>query len=145
MPSITIPIGPHGPIIEFMVGLSLPRSMALKEAGLDAPNPISLRGLIDTGASVTCIDPEALLPLSLVPTGTMPIVTPSTGNTPHLCNQYDVGIMIYHPEKQIFVFNMPIIESRLRSFGYDALVGRDVLEKCLLVYNGADATCTLSF
>jgi hypothetical protein len=101
------------------------------------PNPVRVRGLIDTGASSTCIDsgslqsariasPAAsgasstcidsgsLAPLGLTPTGTISMMTPWTGATPHVCNQYDI-------------------------------IGRDILAQCLFVYDGQAGNFSLAF
>ena len=36
----------------------------------------------------------------------------------------------------VFVPNLPITESNLTGLGIQALIGRDVLSKCVLIYNG---------
>ena len=40
---------------------------------------------------------------------------------------------------------MPVLETHLRSQGIDGLIGRDVLQKCNLVYNGQLNLFTLSY
>ncbi len=47
------------------------------------PNPVAVKGLVDTGASCTVIDPTVVQRLGLTPTGSTMILTPSTGSTPH--------------------------------------------------------------
>ena len=73
MPHISLPISPSGPTLEFFVAASVPRAEALKKAGLPVPAPILVKGLIDTGASCTSIDPSILKALGLVSTGTIPV------------------------------------------------------------------------
>lgn len=107
-----------------------------------------LRALIDTGASCTCVDPAKIAPLGLTPTGNIPILTPSTGSTPHFANQYDVALVIGGPTASSaphVVDTVAITESHLAIQGIDALIGRDILKDCLLTYNGSTGLYTLAF
>jgi len=90
MPYLTQPFGQDGALIDLDVGLSLPRQQALKKAGQPIPAAVRVRGLVDTGASLTAVDLTTLQALHLTPTGTTGVVTPTTGTTPHQLNQYDV-------------------------------------------------------
>ena len=82
-----------GPTLDVFVAVSSLRHQALLSANSPVPNPLPVRALIDTGASMTCVDPS---------------------------------------------------ETNLASFGYEVLIGRDVLNKCLLVYNGPLAVFSLA-
>jgi len=48
MPHLSLPITAAGPVLDFYVGVSIPREGALKQAGKPVPNPVLVRGLIDT-------------------------------------------------------------------------------------------------
>ncbi|KAF3978010.1 MAG: hypothetical protein HFP77_04015 [Methylococcales symbiont of Iophon sp. n. MRB-2018] len=145
MPCLTFNLDQNGPLLELMVGVSQPRLEALKKAGEIAPEPVRVRGLIDTGASCTCIDPSVIQSLKLPPTGSVGISTPSTGSSQHTCNQYDVSIGLIHPDLVYTIHVLPVIESQLSKQGIYALIGRDVLSNCLLVYNGHINAYTLAF
>jgi predicted aspartyl protease len=132
----------NGPVIELFVGLSIHRYTALQQANVQAPPPIFARALIDTGASCTAVDPMVIQRLALPATGTAAVHTPSTGGNPHTCNQYDVSLWL--PSAQNIKFTIPVIESRLAALGLDVLLGRDVLDDCLLVYNGPTRTFSLA-
>jgi predicted aspartyl protease len=106
---------------------------------------VSLRALVDTGASGTVIDPTAIQTLGLSPTGMVSIHTPSTGGTSVNCAQYDVMLAIYHPNHSLVMGTIPVIASHLASQGIHALIGRDVLSRCLLIYDGAISQFTLAF
>ena len=69
MPSITVPLSARGPIIDLAVAISAPRRAAMAEAGLAIPTPVAVKGLVDTGASCTVIDPAVVQELGLTPTG----------------------------------------------------------------------------
>ncbi|HRQ76937.1 MAG TPA: hypothetical protein PK098_13570 [Phycisphaerales bacterium] len=137
--------GNRGPIIDFYVGVSKPHADALAAQKLPVPPMVQISGLIDTGASCTCIDPQALSSLGLTATGSAPIQTPSTQGTPHICNQYDVSIRFPLPGMSYTIYAIPIIESELASQGIQALIGRDVLAKSVLVYDGVLGTFSIGF
>lgn len=73
------------------------------------------------------------------------IHTPSTGDRPHACNQYDVCLVLVHPERQVEFGEMPVIDSSLQIQGIQALIGRDVLSHCLFVYDGKDDRFIFAF
>ena len=105
-----------------------------------------VRGLIDTGASCTCIDPQVFSTLGLQPTGSAPVLTPSTGAVAVQQALYDVSIMIPHADSPLFISSMPVLESELfLGQGFHVLVGRDILSRCVLIYNGASGFFTLSY
>jgi hypothetical protein len=145
MPHVTQQISPGGPILDFLVGVSLPRAQALQRAGVALPSAVHIRGLIDTGASGTCVDPSCLEALGLAPTGQIPIHTPSTSGAPHLSDQYDISLVIVHPRLQLTLHALPVIASTLTPQGIQALIGRDVLTRCLFLYDGVMGIFSLAF
>jgi hypothetical protein len=100
---------------------------------------VQIRGLLDTGASLTAIDPSVLTALSLTPTGTQLVNTPTTGTTPLVVDQYDVGFVIPSGSGvPLFSQTLPVIASELVvAQGFHALIGRDILSQCVFVYNGS--------
>ncbi len=135
-----------GPQLQLYVGVSHPRGQALLQAGQTIPQLRLIRGLVDTGASTTAIDPTVIQGLGLSPTGSMPIVTPSTGPTPVQVNTFDVGIAIPIISGQTFTLGaVQVFESSLNVQGIQALIGRDVLTNCLFVYDGRAKIFSLAF
>jgi hypothetical protein len=107
---------------------------------------VAVIGLIDTGACGTCIDPAVLAPLELQPTGVVSIHTPSTGGSAVQVLQYDVDIfLVANPgQNSVRSFStVPIIEAPLVGQGIQALIGRDILKDCLLIYDGQASSFTL--
>ena len=148
MPHFTLQLSPQGPLLNAVISISKERTAALTAANQPIPNPVSIRALVDTGASTTCIDPSILQALSLTPTGNIKMVTPSTGKTPVDIDQYDVSIMIPAALNQIpfHLHTIPVACTDLvSSQGFHALIGRDILSHCLLTYNGSMAVFTLAF
>jgi hypothetical protein len=146
MPHLSLPISAGGPIVEFFVGVSVPRANALRATGAPVPNPVLVRGLIDTGASCTSVDPSILNSLNLSPTGTIPVHTPSTvSGQPHLANQFDISVIFHHPKLTWQFHAIAVIQSELAHQGYQALIGRDILANCLFTYDGQGQFFCLSF
>jgi len=145
MPILTTALGSGGPIIPLLIGVSKPREAALIAAHQAVPPPVQMRALIDTGASSTCIEAGSLTSLSLAPTGTVLITTPSTGQNPIQCSQYDVSLIFVHPNLPLVFPAMPIIECQPLGGNFQALLGRDFLRYCLFVYDGQAQHFALSF
>ena len=146
MPHFTIPLTPgRGPILKVVVGVSGPRAAALKAAEKPVPDSVLLDCLIDTGASVSCMDFAAIAPLGLQPTGMTPISTPSTGANPAMCAQYDVAIGIYHPDYSRVFDTVPVVGADFSTQGIQGLFGRDLLKSCLFVYDGAGQSFCIAF
>jgi hypothetical protein len=85
--------------------------------------------------------------LGLQPTGVVPMLTPSTGLTPKNAETYDVGIMIPNgQEYPLIIPTLAVSASELyASQGFHALIGRDILSQCILIYNGKVPIFTLSY
>lgn len=147
MPLLTAPFQQGAPLIRVAVGVSEPRANALQAAGQPIPGHQLCLGLVDTGASHTCVDPSILTALSLPPTGSTTVVTASSGSTPHPCSQYDVSLVIMMNDQQMHLASLtiPVMELQIINQGFGVLVGRDVLSQALMVYNGKQGELLLSF
>ena len=134
-------------MIDVVIGVSAARAGALQSADIPTPPAQTVRALIDTGASCTCIDPQVFQALALQATGSTAVLTPSTGSKPAQALTYDVGLMIANGSHQpLFIANMPVLESELLlGQGFHALIGRDVLSGCIFTYNGSIGLFTLAY
>ena len=119
----------------------------MAKEGLPIPAPVIVRALIDTGASCTCLDSAVIAKLGLVPIGTVLMHTPSTAGSAVSRNQFDVAVGVVMDAGEIHVPSMiiPVIESALVSQGIQALLGRDLLEKGILIFDGRHKSLTLAF
>jgi hypothetical protein len=143
----TLQVERGGPILAAVVAVSEARAAALRAAGQAIPNAVPIRALVDTGASCSCIDPSVLAALALTATGSVSLRTPSTGSQPHDFDQYDVGLAIPGPPdaQPLYRGTVPVVAANLTVQGIQALIGRDVLSSCVLVYNGSTNLFTLAF
>jgi len=73
------------------------------------------------------------------------MLTPSTGSNAHHANLYDVSLVLMHPKLSLTVNNVPVAEAHLAIQGIQALIGRDILRRCLLIYDGQSGIFTLGF
>lgn len=149
MPHFTLAIDPRGgPLLTAVIGVSEPRSAALVAANQPVPAFVPVRGLVDTGASLTCVDPIILTGLGLTPSGSTLCHTPTTGAAPAPKDLYDVSLRIYAElnEPSLYFPTLAVMESDLfAAQGIHALIGRDVLAGCFLNYNGSLRQYTLGF
>ena len=145
MPTITRNISPQGPLLDVFLDISQARKNTLTKAGVAIPKPVQVTALIDTGASCTCIEPSVIHSLNITPTGSGVVSTPLTGKNPQICNKYDISVLLIHPEINYQIGAIPVMESKVFGKGIHALLGRDVLSKCLFIYNGVNQQYTISF
>ena len=145
MPHLNLSMTQSGPFVDIWISVSDPRRDALRAADQEVKPAVKVRALIDTGASCTVIDASILKKLAIPCVGVTPIFTPSTGEVPHVCHQYDVSLGILDAQGDPLFLNdsLSVLGSDLPDV--DALIGRDVLAKGILIYNGAAGTFTLSY
>jgi hypothetical protein len=145
MPKLTLPLQASGPlaslaVVTIEVGVSVPRSHWLRQTGQVLPAPIRSLGILDSGAAFTVIDGQMIGPLGLKLRGPISFLTPSTGSTPFIANQYDVSLTVVFsavdPHLNLCIDSLAVVESDLSGFGVGALLGVDVLAFLLFMYNG---------
>lgn len=131
--------------------VSAARHAALTVANQTLPAVATIEALVDTGATSTVVEPAILQALQLSPIGQVATLTPSTGGSPVMCDQYDVSLTIFGPTTSSPRFNLPnllviaAMPNSLSTQGIDALIGRDVLGHCLMHYNGTAGFFTLAY
>jgi hypothetical protein len=145
MPFLNASVQSDGLIVTVGLSLSTARADLIKEAGGVPRAPIWVSALLDTGASCSVIDSYVVNHLNLIQAGTIEGHTPSTIDGLHTFNQYDVCLAFAKPQFKIITMNLPVAEAKLADQGFLALIGRDVLQHCLLVYNGPTKSFSLSF
>ncbi|HEY0746605.1 MAG TPA: hypothetical protein VGD63_07895 [Steroidobacteraceae bacterium] len=148
MAHITLTNSPMGPLITVAILPSSPRQAALRAAGLAVPAYTSGTFLVDTGASNTVVDMTLISPLGLAATGAAMCHTPSTGQQAMPFNQYDV--MIWIPgasasDPAWIIEALPVMECDLSAQGIKGLIGRDVLDRSILIYNGTAKHFSLAY
>lgn len=123
----------EGPTIEITIFPPRPIIVDFQKRKEPIPQKKGI-GLIDTGASNSCIDIKIAKEMGLISRDFIPILTPS-GISNHYT--YDVGIFL--PQQlatNIFFIEVPGADLEQQPF--DMLIGRDILESCTFIYNGWD-------
>lgn len=127
-----------GPVIQVSLTIEDNAGKGLMSQGKALPTPVTGVGLIDTGATGTCIDDDVAkkLGLPVIDVGKMSSAT----HPDEPCNIYPVKIQL-----PTFAVNVTrAMGAKLASIGLVALIGRDILEKCTFYYNGPSGQITLS-
>jgi hypothetical protein len=145
MPFLNASVQEDGLIVTVGIAWSTARAEALKRAGGLPVSPIWVTALLDTGASCSVIDSSVVGALKLIQAGTIDAHTPNAGGVLQTLNLYDVCLAFARPQVKIMSMNLPVAEASLANQGFLALIGRDVLQQCLLVYNGPLKSFSISF
>lgn len=147
MPHFTLPLDENGPLLNAVVEVSRARATILRLLGQTVPDRVAVRALVDTGASVTCVEPQVMERLGISPRGKTPCLTPSTGTEHVLMDEFDVCISVYRDLHEVpcRIENLSVVGAVLNRQGFDVLLGRDFLSRCILHYNGTTRSYTLAF
>jgi predicted aspartyl protease len=92
-----------------------------------------LLGLIDTGASNSCVNDSIAKRLHLIPRDKHVVSTPNGQNEQYL---YDASMRLQITGDR--VWEIQLFGANLEGQPYQALIGRDILKHCTLIYNGWD-------
>jgi len=147
MPILTAKCQREGLVVPVVVGVSVPRELALKKTGKRVPDPVKVVGLIDTGASQTAIDAQVVEKLNLSATGSIGVSTISKEKTPRTFEQFDVILDVVIPPQDVTAVSVtiPVISVHLETLGVQILLGRDVLRESILIYNGQTDSFSAAF
>jgi len=128
-----------GPVIDVIIHPPKPKCELLKLKGEKIPS-LKAIGLIDIGASCTCIDKSIANALHLIPRDIKKVYTAGGEDLQAL---YDIGVIL--PVTENVVIYAQSLEAKLAQQPYKVLIGRDILSQCTLVYNGWDNSYNLHF
>ncbi len=148
MPILNGQIVRAGAIIDVFVGVSRKRERLLQKHGFPIPQPIGVRALIDTGADVSGAAPQLFTALDLTPIDRIDVYTPSTKeDAPHQCDLYDVALFLVAGGQTHRLPDSRIVAADCwhADEGIQALIGRDILDRCYFQYHGLSRKFTLSF
>ena len=142
----TAPVPPEmalqhmGPRLQLTLAPLEEHAKATADRGGTIPQPVSGFALIDTGASNTCVDRDAAerAGLAIVDSGPMTSATHEAEIVPIYAGKLDIAGL---PNN---VITHRAYGANLASQGLIALIGRDALKSCVLIYNGPDGSFSLS-
>jgi predicted aspartyl protease len=131
----------RGPALQIEISVPDEYAAVLNQNSTSIPQPQVGTVLIDTGARFTAVDIEVLNALRLPPVSTIQVATPSGQEEQgvYMCKLVFPGTDI--PPIQ----PMAVTGSKLAPFGHVALIGRDILNYALLIYDGRHGMWTIAF
>jgi hypothetical protein len=146
MPYATIPLNPHGAITELLVGVGEVRRAVLERNNFPVPRRVRVSAQIDTGAPYSTFAPFVFEQLEIKPVGSVKLRTPSTGEGACPFDQFVVSLSLCGGGVEL---HLPTTEVIQAVFAPDeeiqGLLGRDLLEHCLFVYDGQNKSFSLAF
>jgi hypothetical protein len=147
MPNLTVAVAVDRPmVIELLVAPSEARAEELRNAGLTVPLPILVVALIDTGAKETLIERAVVARLNLEASGARDVYGVGSGNTPEAGVVYRMRIIYAGVPALDLASSIPVTAVEdLSRFGVKMLLGRDLLSRCVLIYNGPEGRGTFAF
>ncbi|HCU25967.1 MAG TPA: hypothetical protein DF383_13195, partial [Deltaproteobacteria bacterium] len=124
------------------VEINIPQALAAFFIKQKLPPTLPQSGifLIDSGASATAVDDKLLRSLGLQPVNQVSVKTPS-GET----NQFVYIARIEFPGTSLPVLERTVVGCNLSDQEYCGLLGRDILQYCVLNLNGPDGSFSLSY
>jgi hypothetical protein len=134
-----------GPL--FPIEIHVPAAFAQLLTANQQPVPAPIMGfaLIDTGATSSCVDQHSMLSLGVSPIGIHPVA-----GVGEVANHPVYPAQLAFPNNIVsFAFGARIGVNLLAQSQPGApivaLIGRDILSGCVLVYNGTTGLVTLAF
>jgi predicted aspartyl protease len=103
-------------------------------------NFTNLLSMLDTGAGITAVNQAIIDKLNWEPFGETKIHTPSSSNTNVFI--YEANIVF---SSDVYIKDIKVIGAIFDEQDIDMLIGRDILENSILIYNGCDNSFSLSF
>lgn len=130
----------RGPILQVSIGLEETIASQLVQQSKAIPQPISGLALIDTGASVTCVDDSIAQKLGL------PVIDRANmASASHDATQVNVyPALIEFVGFKIKINAQRVMGASLANQGVAVLIGRDVLQRFTLFYNGITGEITMA-
>jgi predicted aspartyl protease len=130
----------RGPCVQVSITLADQIASELIKRQEPVPPPVSGLALIDTGAISSCIDEETAKQMQLPVVNVVSMASASHASTK--ANQYPIKLQIAGIP---ISFNSTATGAPLKTAhqGLIALIGRDLLQHCVLIYNGALGSVSL--
>jgi len=134
-----------GAVLQVEVNLPQPLIELMSQQGKPIPGPAVGMSLIDTGASLRCIDESVLVALGINPIGLI-----SLGTAAGQVQRPLFPAKLAFPEPKLIVDLSRVVAVDLKGQTVQgmpliALIGRDILRLCQFIYDGSGGFFTLSF
>jgi predicted aspartyl protease len=141
MPRLRGRIDTDGAILNVRVSIEATEAISLAMTGKTEPKPFSTTALIDTGASHTAVAPMVLNHLGAMPRGFTRVGVPGLHDS--IIRLYDARIAL-GPE-DVPLFEVQVVALPPATPSVLVLLGRDILDRTTLLFDGRDKEFTIWF
>lgn len=138
----------RGAVATVRIAVSGVRQALLRKHRFPVPAPVEVQAQIDTGATVSAFNPTVFARLGISPLELRPVLTPSTTpDQPHDFPFYHVllALVANGQPHELGEFEVMAADCWLEGEGVEALIGQDILERCVFEYAGQHGTFNLAF
>lgn len=130
------PLSVAGAIVGLKVAQSTHRVEALKRVNRPYATPFEVLALVDTGASCLCLDARVVHLLDLSQRGAVSVQTPSTGSAFETLPTYDVSVVLGDGQTDALADTCEAVCCDFSCSGFQAIIGRNLLNRVVLTYDG---------
>jgi len=148
VPQLNLHAHSNGLILDAKVGYSVPRRTQMYKQGKTVPPAVEVTLIVDTGADSTMLNSQVMRSLGLTPTGQTRVLTSGSNGVPELCDVYDIELEILNraqPQHSWRISALEVLARSLENQGTEGMLGRDVLQRGILHYNGPKGIFSLTF
>ncbi len=101
--------------------------------------------MINTGAAGSVVDRQIIRRLGLQPRGVVQFKATRQGLAPESSLTYDIGLKLANVADGLLTAAAPVLEGSFAVPTYQAMLGRDLMTKVKLQYDGLSRAVTLQF
>jgi hypothetical protein len=146
MPNLTFPVSSvRPPVIDLVVAVPDALAESLRADGRPVPRPAIAPALLDPGAQGSLVSMDIADELGLEARGAMNVF--GVGGTISVSGNVRIVQVLFPgiPPVQLAHATPITAVANLNHLGARMIVGRDLLSRCILIYNGPHSTCTFAF
>jgi hypothetical protein len=134
---LTGKVRPRGLFVDVSVGVSDGRLKQLWKQSLAPPPPVFATFLVDTGADTTLVEEQIMRTLNLSVINQHRVVTSESKGIPQLCDVYDISLEVINRGGQSWrISSVQALARPLLDEAVHGVIGRDLLDRAVLTYNG---------
>jgi hypothetical protein len=138
-----------GPLLPVQIGIATKVAATLQKFGLAAPPPSSGLALIDTGATISGVDKRVVSALGLQPISVQKVFT-ARGSSEHPVYAARYAFPNTNLPGMEFgrLLEIDLADQKVPMMGNQpliAIIGREILSRFILIYNGPGGHYTLAF
>ncbi len=147
MPVLDVEVDLYGRLLlEMYVAVSTSDVAVFRESGRSVAGPRKVVALIDTGAGQSQVDLSIIGDLEIFAIDETRVFTASTAEEPESRDVYSVDLALAGAKPGPLAINLRVVGSdSLAGLKVQMLLGRDVLDRCLLAYDGPNRRCSLAY